>query len=89
MEHKVDLIVTASTPAIIAAKRATEKIPVVFAASSDPISSGVVASLANPESNITGLSLMASDLSAKRLELLHTLVPDVSHIAEQLMIILG
>jgi putative tryptophan/tyrosine transport system substrate-binding protein len=81
VEHKVDLIVTASTPAIIAAKRATEKIPVVFAASSDPISSGIVASLANPGGNITGLSLMASDLSAKRLELLHTLVPDVSHIA--------
>ncbi|MFL6813062.1 MAG: ABC transporter substrate-binding protein, partial [Bradyrhizobium sp.] len=49
--------------------------------SSDPISTGVVASLANPGSNITGLSLMASDLSAKRLELLHILIPDISHIA--------
>jgi putative ABC transport system substrate-binding protein len=49
VERKVDLIVTASTPAIIAAKRATEKIPIVFAASSDPISTGVVASLARPE----------------------------------------
>lgn len=48
VEHKVDLIVTASTPATIAAKRATEKIPVVFAASSDPISTGVVPSLARP-----------------------------------------
>src|SRR4029453_3709155 len=76
VEHKVALIVTASTPAIIAAKRATEKIPVVFAASSGPISTGVVASLDSPGSNITGLSLMASDLSAKRLELLHTLGPD-------------
>ena len=81
VEHNVDLIVTASTPAIIAAKRATSKIPVVFAASSDPLSTGVVASLARPGENITGLSLMASDLSAKRLELLHILVPDVSHIA--------
>jgi putative ABC transport system substrate-binding protein len=81
VEHKVDLIVTASTPAAIAAKRATDKIPVVFAASSDPISTNVVASLAHPGGNITGLSLMASDLSAKRLELLHTLVPRLGRIA--------
>lgn len=81
MERKVDLIVTASTPAIIAAKRATDKIPVVFAASSDPLSTGVVTSLAKPGGNITGLSLMASDLSAKRLELIHTLVPRVNNIA--------
>jgi putative ABC transport system substrate-binding protein len=81
VEHKVDLIVTSSTPAIMAAKRATEKIPVVFAASSDPISTGLVASLARPGGNITGLSLMASDLSAKRLELIHTLVPGLSNIA--------
>ena len=81
VEHKVDLIITASTPAIIAVKRATEKIPVVFAASSDPISTGVVASLARPGGNITGLSLMASDLSAKRLEFIHTLVPRMSNIA--------
>jgi putative tryptophan/tyrosine transport system substrate-binding protein len=81
VEHKVDLIVTASTPAIMAAKRATEKIPVVFAASSDPISTGLVASLAHPGGNITGMSLMASDLSAKRLQLLHTLVPSLSNIA--------
>ena len=81
VEHKVDLIVTGATPAIIAAKRATEKIPIVFAASSDPISTGVIASLARPGGNITGLSLMASELSAKRLELIHTLVPSVSKIA--------
>jgi putative ABC transport system substrate-binding protein len=81
VEYKVDLIVTASTPAAIAAKRATDKIPIVFAASSDPLSTGVVASLARPGGNITGLSLMASDLSAKRLELLHTLAPRLSRIA--------
>ncbi|MCC2650951.1 MAG: transporter substrate binding protein [Microvirga sp.] len=80
MERKVDLIVTASTPAIIALKRATEEIPVIFAASSDPVSTGVVASLARPGGNITGLSLMASDLSAKRLELIAALVPRVSRI---------
>jgi putative tryptophan/tyrosine transport system substrate-binding protein len=80
VEHKVDIIVTASTPAILAAKRATAKIPIVFAASSDPISTGLVASLAHPGENITGLSLMASDLSAKRLELLITLVPRLRRI---------
>jgi putative ABC transport system substrate-binding protein len=80
VERKVDLIVTASTPAIIALKRATEEIPVIFAASSDPVSTGVVASLARPGGNITGLSLMASDLSAKRLELIAALVPRVSRI---------
>jgi putative ABC transport system substrate-binding protein len=80
VEHKVDVIVTASTPAILAAKRATAKIPIVFAASSDPISTGLVASLAHPGGNVTGLSLMASDLSAKRLELLITLVPRLRRI---------
>src|SRR4051794_7925279 len=75
VEHRVDVIVTASTPASIAAKRATETIAIVFAASSDPVGTGVVASLSRPGGNITGLSLMASDLSAKRLELIHTLVP--------------
>jgi putative ABC transport system substrate-binding protein len=81
VDQKVDVIVTASTPACLAAKRATENIPIVFAASSDPISTGVVASLAHPGGNVTGLSLMASDLSAKRLELLHTLVPALGRIA--------
>jgi putative ABC transport system substrate-binding protein len=81
VKRKVDLIITASTPAIIAAKRATEKIPIVFAASSDPINTGVIVSLARPGGNITGLSLMASDLSAKRLDLLHTLAPNLSNIA--------
>jgi putative tryptophan/tyrosine transport system substrate-binding protein len=81
VDHKVDLIVTASTPASLAAKRATRNIPIVFAASSDPISTGVVASLAHPGGNVTGLSLMASDLSAKRVELLQTLVPRLGRMA--------
>jgi putative tryptophan/tyrosine transport system substrate-binding protein len=81
VEHRVDVIVTGSTPGSLAAKRATAKIPIVFAASSDPISTGVVASLAHPGGNITGLSLMSADLSAKRLELIHTLVPRVSRVA--------
>jgi putative ABC transport system substrate-binding protein len=81
VDHKVDLIVTASTPASLAAKRATRNIPIVFAASSDPISTGVVASLAHPGGNVTGLSLMASDLSAKRVELLQKLVPRLGRMA--------
>jgi ABC-type uncharacterized transport system substrate-binding protein len=80
VERNVDVIVTASTPAIMAAKQATQRIPVVFAASSDPISTGIIASLAHPGSNVTGLSLMASDLSAKRLELIHALVPSLRQI---------
>ena len=81
VDHKVDLIVTASTPASLAAKQATRNIPVVFAASSDPISTGVVASLAHPGGNVTGLSLMSSDLSAKRVELLQKLVPRLGRMA--------
>src|SRR3984893_5389733 len=81
VDDKVDLIVTMSTPASLVAKRATEKIPIVFAGSSDPLSTGIVASLAHPGNNVTGLSLMASDLSAKRLELIHALVPSVRQIA--------
>lgn len=79
--HKVDIIVTASTPGCLAAKQATKMIPIVFATSSDPISTGIVASLARPGGNITGLSNMASDLSAKRLELIHILLPRVSRMA--------
>jgi putative tryptophan/tyrosine transport system substrate-binding protein len=56
-------------------------IPIVFAFSSDLLSTGVVASLARPGGNITGLSLMASDLSAKRLELLQCAVPSLKRIA--------
>jgi putative tryptophan/tyrosine transport system substrate-binding protein len=81
VEEKVDVIVTVSTPACLALKRATDRIPVVFAASSDPLNTGIVASLAHPGGNITGFSLMASDLSAKRLELIHALVPRVASIA--------
>ena len=65
----VDVIVTSGTPATVAAKQATRTIPIVFAASSDPVGAGIVASLAQPEGNVTGLSLMSSDLSQKRLEI--------------------
>jgi putative ABC transport system substrate-binding protein len=79
--NKVDIIVTAGTPGCLAAKQATTTIPIVFAVLGDPVSVGVVASLAKPDGNITGLSLMATDLSAKRLELLQLLVPSISRVA--------
>jgi putative ABC transport system substrate-binding protein len=78
---KVDIIVTASTPGCLAAKQATPSIPIVFAVSDDPTGTGVVASLAHPGGNITGLSLMSTELAAKRLELLQILVPSIGRIA--------
>jgi putative ABC transport system substrate-binding protein len=75
VSERVDVIVTAGMPGCLAAKRATSTIPIVFAVSSDPLSTGVVESLARPGGNITGLSLMATDLSAKRMEWLQILLP--------------
>jgi putative ABC transport system substrate-binding protein len=77
----VDVIVTSGTPASLAAKQVTQTIPIVFAVSSDPVGGGVVASLARPGGNVTGLSLMSSDLSGKRLELLHEFLPQISRAA--------
>jgi putative ABC transport system substrate-binding protein len=74
----VDVIVTSGTPASLAAKNATQTIPIVFAASADPVGSGVVASLARPGGNITGLSLMSSELSGKRLGILQEALTHVS-----------
>jgi putative tryptophan/tyrosine transport system substrate-binding protein len=73
----VDVIVTVGTLAPLAAKRATTTIPIVMANAGDPVGSGLVASLARPGGNITGMSLMAPDLGAKRLELLKEVLPRV------------
>src|SRR4029077_1061322 len=78
---KVDLILTRGTPAVLAAMAATQTIPVVMAASGDPVLSGVVASLARPGGNVTGLSAIVVEVSGKRLELLREVVPGVSRIA--------
>jgi putative ABC transport system substrate-binding protein len=78
---QIDLILTQGTPATLAAKQATTSIPIVFSPLSDPVGVGLVASLARPGGNITGTSLMATDISAKRLELLLTTVPQVSRMA--------
>jgi putative ABC transport system substrate-binding protein len=78
---RVDVIVSQGTPASLAAKSATSTIPIVFAANSDPVGVGIVKSLARPGGNITGTSLMASELSAKRLELLHSVAPRLARVA--------
>jgi putative ABC transport system substrate-binding protein len=77
---KVDVIVTAG-PAILAAKKASATIPIVFAAAADPVGSGLVSSLARPGGNITGLSVTAPDLDGKRLELLKEAFPKVARVA--------
>jgi putative tryptophan/tyrosine transport system substrate-binding protein len=78
---KVDVIVTASNAAILAAKKASATIPIVFTAHPDPVGTGLVSSLARPGGNITGLSNMASDLDGKRLELLKEAFPKVARVA--------
>jgi putative ABC transport system substrate-binding protein len=78
---KVDVITTLSTPAALAARNATTTIPIVFAAVGDPVGAGVVPSLARPGGNATGISLLATELSAKRLEVLREIVPDISRVA--------
>ncbi len=76
----VDIIVTRGTPAALAAKDATKTIPVVMAASGDPVGNGIVASLARPGGNITGLSGFSTELAAKRVELTKEMLPGVSRI---------
>jgi putative tryptophan/tyrosine transport system substrate-binding protein len=77
----VDLIVTRGTPAVMAAKNATETIPVVMAASGEPVRTGVVAGLARPGGNVTGLSALTTELVAKRLELMRETVAGIRRIA--------
>jgi putative tryptophan/tyrosine transport system substrate-binding protein len=77
----VEIIITDGSTAIAAAKRATSVVPIVFAAAGDPVATGLVASLARPGGNVTGMSLMASDLGAKRLELLREVLLQLSRVA--------
>jgi putative ABC transport system substrate-binding protein len=78
---KVDLIVTRGTQAILATKKATNTIPIVITGAGDPIAQGIVASLARPGGNITGLNPMVTELYPKRVELLRALVPKAVRIA--------
>jgi len=78
---KVDIIVTYSAAPVLAAKQATSAIPIVFAAAPDPLGSGLVASLARPGGNVTGLSTQSTDLPGKRLEIVREIVPGLGRLA--------
>jgi len=78
---KVDAILTSSTPGVLAAKNASSTIPIIMIAIADPVGSGIVASLARPGGNVTGLTILAPELSGKRLELLKEIVPKLSRTA--------
>jgi len=78
---KVDVIVTTGTPATLAAKQATSVIPIVFAATGDPVGTGLVASLGRPGGNVTGLSLEQTETVGKRLELLREVIPSLGRLA--------
>ncbi len=81
VDRKVDVIVTWASAPVLAAKHATAIVPIVFAAQMDPVGAGVVASLARPGGNVTGLSLQQTDTAAKRLELLGEFVPNLRRLA--------
>ncbi|HEY7141529.1 MAG TPA: ABC transporter substrate-binding protein [Methylomirabilota bacterium] len=81
VRFKVDVIVTQSNVAALAAKQATQTIPIVMAIAGDPVKAGVVGSLASPGGNVTGLTLMQTELSRKRLQLLKEAVPGVALVA--------
>src|SRR5437870_1035854 len=78
---KVDVILVHNTPPLVAAKQATSSIPIVFATAADPVGTGVVASLARPGGNVTGLSIQRIDTTTKRLELLREVVPGLRRLA--------
>ena len=78
---KVDVIVTHNTPPILAAKQATSAIPIVFATAGDPVGTGIVANLARPGGNVTGLSSQTPETAGKRLELLREIAPSLRRLA--------
>jgi putative ABC transport system substrate-binding protein len=78
---KVDVIVTYANPMVFAAKHATSVIPIIFAAAADPLGTGLVASLARPGGNVTGLSIQDIETAGKRLQLLREVVPGLRRVA--------
>jgi putative ABC transport system substrate-binding protein len=80
VQHKVNVLVVAPLPAIQAAKQATKKIPIVMVTTQDPVETGIIASLARPGGNITGVTSLARELSGKRLELLKEVVSSLSRV---------
>ena len=77
----VDIIITRGTPAALAAKKATATIPIVMAAIREPVETGMVASLARPGGNVTGLSAFVTELTAKRIEIMREIIPQLSRMA--------
>src|SRR5262249_58062800 len=78
VRRQVAVIATSAEEAALVAKAATRTVPILFTVSRDPVSLGLVASLAHPDGNLTGINFLASELVAKRLELLRELVPRAS-----------
>ena len=81
VQLKIDVIVAGGTPPVLAAMQATSIIPIVFASAGDPVGTGLVASLARPGGNVTGLSVLAVDLAGKRLDLLREVVSGLGRLA--------
>ena len=81
VDRKVDVIVVGGTPGIAAAKAATSTIPIVFFGGGDLVAAGLVASLARPGGNLTGIGIFGRELNPKRLELLSELIPQAEMIA--------
>ena len=81
VESNVDVIVAITVPGAVALKQITSAIPIVFVVAPDPVGSGLVASLAHPGGNLTGLSFMTPDLTGKRLSLLKEAIPSLSRVA--------
>ncbi len=78
---KVDVIVTSGTPAVMALKQATLVIPIIFATAGDPVGNKLVASLAKPGGNVTGLATLAAELAAKQIEILREVIPGLRRLA--------
>jgi putative ABC transport system substrate-binding protein len=81
VRSRVDIIVTRGTPAVRAARQATDKIPIVMAAIGEPLGMGVIVSLARPGGNVTGFSAFVTELSGKRVEILREAFPNISRVA--------
>ena len=81
VRDNVDIIVTFQTPTVTAAKQATQSIPIVMASAGDPVGTGLVASLARPGGNVTGMAGVTAELAGKSVELIHQIIPSSKQVA--------